>query len=161
MASQLEFQGMGMQIVLLLKVRLIVSAFVVIDQRDRYDEGKGALTIKVDNLEQFLLFIPRELFLEITQDMRENVSIFLGRGFQAKGFHQKFLVFLIEPFQRDTFGLGHQFLHHPVMPGAVGEDQHLVLGMKFHQNTPALLSPKGLSPPFKDKDTFYEIFTEF
>ena len=81
MVSQLEFQGMGMQIVLLLKVRLIVFAFVVIDERDRYDEGNGALTIKVDNLEQFLLFIPRELFLEITRDMRQNVGIFLGRGF--------------------------------------------------------------------------------
>jgi len=48
MVSQLELQGMRMEVVLLLQVGLIVFAHVVIDERDRNDKGNGFLTIKAE-----------------------------------------------------------------------------------------------------------------
>lgn len=113
---------MWLEVVLVLQIRLLVFTDVVTDERDRYDEGNGTLTVKVDNLQQLLFFIRRKLFLEITQDVDHNVGIFPRRRRKAKGLHEKFLVLFIELFQGYLFGLGHQSSHHPVVLGAVRED---------------------------------------
>ena len=62
MVSQLELQGVWLQIVLLLKVRLIIEAYVVIDEGYGHDEGDMPLAIEVNDLQQLLLGIGGELF---------------------------------------------------------------------------------------------------
>ena len=111
-----------MQIVLLVKVRLIVFAHIVVDEGDGYDERNGAPPIEVGDLEQFLFLVRGKLLLEVTQDVRQNVRIFLRCGFETESLHEQFLVLLMEVFQGDIFCPGHQLPHYPVMLGAVGED---------------------------------------
>jgi hypothetical protein len=57
MVSQLELQGMGIQIVLLGEIRLIIEPYVVIDEGDGHNEGDVPLAIIIDDLQQLLLGI--------------------------------------------------------------------------------------------------------
>ncbi len=149
-----------MQIILLPQVRLIVFADVVIDQRDGHDEGNGAFAIEADNLQELLFFVRGKLFLEVTQYVDHDVGVLLGRGFETKGLHKQPLVFLVEILQGELLGAGHQHSHYAVMFNAMGEDQHLVFGMKVHQAPSALLFLKALPPPLKGEDPLDEILAE-
>ena len=50
MVSQLELQGVGVKIILLLKVWLISEAFKVIDEGNGHNEGDLALAIVFNDL---------------------------------------------------------------------------------------------------------------
>lgn len=87
MVSQLEFQGVRVEIVLLLEVRLIVETYVVIDEGYRNDEGDMPLAIVVDDLKQLPLGIGRELLFEITHNVLQDIAMFRRRGLEAQGLH--------------------------------------------------------------------------
>ena len=66
MVTELQFDGVGIEIVLLFEVRLIVFSDVVFDERDRNNQGKIFLPIEFNDLEKLLFLIGRKLIFEIT-----------------------------------------------------------------------------------------------
>ena len=87
MVSQLKFQGVGVEIVLLPEVWLIVEEHVVIDEGYRNDEGDMSLAIVLDDLEQLPLGIGGELFFEIAHNVLQDIALFRRRGLEAQGLH--------------------------------------------------------------------------
>ena len=87
MVSQLELQGIGVQIVLLLKVRLIKEAYKVIDEGNGHDEGDIPRAVVIDNLQQFLLGIGGELFLKIPHNVLQDIVMLRRGGLEAQGLH--------------------------------------------------------------------------
>jgi hypothetical protein len=51
MIAELQFAGMGIQIILLLKIWLIVFPNIMIDKRDGNDEGYRISPILVDDIQ--------------------------------------------------------------------------------------------------------------
>lgn len=119
MVSQLELQWVGVQIVLLLEVRLIIEAYVVIDEGDGHDEGNMPLAIVVDDLQQLLPGMGGELSLKIPHDVLQDIVMLRRGGLEAQGLHQELLILLIERPDRYACPLGYQCSHAAIVPGAV------------------------------------------
>ena len=83
MVSQLELQRVGVQIVLLLEVRLIKEAYVLIDEGDGHDETNMALAVVTDNLQQLLPGIGGELFFKIPRDVLQDIAMLRHRGLET------------------------------------------------------------------------------
>ena len=64
MIPELQFQGMGVQVVLLLQIGLVIFAHVMVDQRDGHDQGQITPPVMINNIQQFLLFVPDRSFLK-------------------------------------------------------------------------------------------------
>ena len=133
MVSQLELQGVGVKIVLLVKVWLINKAFKVIDEGNGHDEGNLALAIVLDDLGQLLSGIRGKPFFEIPRDVLQAIVMLRRGSLEEQGLHQELLIRLIEHSDRHTSPLGHQPPYAAIVSGAVGEYQELVLGVKLHQ----------------------------
>ena len=87
MVSQLELQGMGMQIILLGKIRLIIEPYVVIDEGDGHNEGDVPLAIISDDLQQLLFGIGGELSFKISHGVLQNIAMLRRCGLEAQGLH--------------------------------------------------------------------------
>ena len=87
--------------------------------------------------------------------------MFRRRGLEAQGLHEEPLILCIEGPYRQCLGPRHQASHDPVMPGAVREDQQLVLGVKPHEvaAAPSVLT-QAIPPLFHDKDALNEVRAE-
>ena len=81
MIPKLELHRMWVQVDLLFQVGLIVFAHIVFDQSKGYDKGDIAFAILIECLQQFLLFIGRELLFEIAHHVLEHVNILFDSGF--------------------------------------------------------------------------------
>jgi hypothetical protein len=84
MVSQLQLQWVRMKVELVPEVWLVVFAHVVIPEGDGHDERNQILPIKFDDLQHFPFFIRRQLLLEITQDVLQNVGIFFRSRFLSQ-----------------------------------------------------------------------------
>jgi hypothetical protein len=96
MVAQLQFNGMGVQVDLFFKIRLIIFSYVMIHERHGNDEGKNLSPIEIDDFKQLLLFTRRQLFLEIAHHVHQHIGVFLRGGLQLKGFQEEGLILLIK-----------------------------------------------------------------
>jgi hypothetical protein len=87
MVSQPELQGVGVKIILLLKVWLINEAFKVTDEGNGHDEGNLALAIVFNDLVQLLPGIGGELFFEIPRDVLQAMVMLRRCGLEEQGLH--------------------------------------------------------------------------
>ena len=133
MVSQLELQGVWVQIELLLKVQLIIEAYVVIDEGYGYDEGDMPLAIEVNDLQQLLPLSKRDLFLKMPRNVLQYIVMLRRGGLEAQGLYQELLILLIERADRHACPLVYQSSHVAIVSGAVGEYQQLMLSVKLYQ----------------------------
>ena len=87
--------------------------------------------------------------------------MFRRRCLEAQGLHQESLIHLIESCHRPRRGARQQSYHDPVVPGAVGKDQELVISVKPQQFAAAPhLRAQGIAPFFHYEAALDEVFTE-
>jgi hypothetical protein len=67
--------------------------------------------------------------------MLQNIHLFGNRGFQTETLGQQSQVAIEECLLFHGLGVGNQFSHLSINFRAMGEQEQLVPGMKFHQNT--------------------------
>jgi hypothetical protein len=123
MVSKFEFQWMGGEVDLVLKIRLFIFPDVVFEEGYGDNKGDKFIVIVPDNFKKFLLFVRRELFLEITHHVLEDIGVLLGSGFQAQGLHEQEFIPGIDLGYLLSFGLSDQSPHFPVLFCAVGENE--------------------------------------
>ena len=109
MISQFQLHRMRVKVDLLLQVGLVVFAHIVADQSKGHDKWDIALSVLIECLQQFLLFISGELFFEIAHHVLEHVDIFLDGGFYLQGLHKQSLVLRVQLLGGDAFGRRYQF----------------------------------------------------
>ena len=157
MIPQVQLHRVWMQIVLVFQVRLIVFADIVIDQGDGDDQRHVTLMIHVDDLKHLLFLVAGEVFLEVTQNVHENIGVFFGCGFQTKRFHQKLLVSGAQRIRSEWFGLSHEFPHHPIVLRTMSKDHQFVSRMEIDQTPSSLGLFQTLTPPFVGKHSFNKV----
>ena len=121
MVSQLELHGVGVQIALVLKVRLIKAAYKMIDEGYGHNEGDVPLAILVDDLGQLLSAIGKKLFLKIPRDVLQAIVMLRRGGLEAQGLRQEFLILFIARTDRLSCPLSYQSSHAAKVSGTVGE----------------------------------------
>ncbi len=84
MIPELQLQRMRVQVVLLFQVGLVIFSHIVVDQGDGHDQGQVAPPVMLNNIEQFLLFVRRQILLEIAQQVIQHVGVFFGVVFRRR-----------------------------------------------------------------------------
>jgi hypothetical protein len=92
MIPQLQFQRVGIQVMLAPQIGLVIFAHIMVDQGERDNERDMALVIMFDNFEQFQLFIPGKVFLEIAHQMLQDIGMLLYGCAQLQRLHQLDLI---------------------------------------------------------------------
>ena len=160
MISQLQSDWMGPKVCLLPQIGLTVFPHIMIHQGDRHDQRNMALSVIVQYLKHFLLFVRGKILFEIPQNMLQHIDVFSDRGLQTERRHQQLLVAVKQCVRQKGVRIGDQFSHLSVMLGAVRQDQKLVTGVKIHQSAGCPAFGKKAPPPPECENPFDEIFSQ-
>jgi hypothetical protein len=93
MIPELELHGVGVQVVLILEIRLVVLANIMIEKGDGYDQRHVPVPVLIEVIEQLLFFVRRERFLEIPHTVLEHVDVFADGGQHLHSFEEEAQVF--------------------------------------------------------------------
>lgn len=119
---QHQLYGVGVQVMLTLKVGISVFSEIVKDQGYRHDEGDKLPMITVNDFQEFLLLVRRKLFFEVAHSMLEHIGMFLCCGYQTQSIHQSSDIFPVKVVFV-ILGACHKLSEGAVMLGTVGHDE--------------------------------------
>ena len=83
MIAELQFQGVRLQIGLVLQIRLIVFSDIVLQQGNGDDQGDQPPLVIGDTIQPFRLFRRRQIFLEKTHHVHQDIGVFFRGGFDT------------------------------------------------------------------------------
>ena len=108
MVPQHEFFWMRIQIDLVLNVLDLMHRHMVLDERDRDDEGHEPIMIVPQNAVEIRALLGRQLFFQEPDQMLQDVHVFAPRCLNGQGGHEQGSVKRGQSFWRITMRLSDQ-----------------------------------------------------
>jgi len=107
MIAQHKLLRMRIEIDLITNVAHVKDLDVVLDQRERDNQGREPVMIIADHAQQLRFLVSAEPLLEISQDVLEHVHMFAHRRFHGQGLpggigHESEAVGGAAPFREDA-----------------------------------------------------------
>jgi len=133
MVAELQFQRVGIEIDLLFQVCLIVFPYVMIHESHWHNQGNESLMVFINNLQEFLLLIGGEVFLEVAHDVMKDIGVLRLRWLDRHCPHEEFLILRDELLFRELLCMRHEMPHLLKMFRTVGHEKQFVPGVKLHE----------------------------
>jgi len=149
-----------MEIILLLKVWLIEFPHVVVHNDNRNNKGDILPVVLIDDPKQLLPVISGQGLLKVARDMQEDIRILLHGGDKMEAFHQELDILHEEFFAVLMLCSCNEFAESAQVPGAVGEDEKLMAGMKIHHRAYLFFLLPDLLPALIGEYALNEVFSQ-
>src|SRR5512135_3398652 len=132
----------------------------MVDQDHGDDERDIASMIVFNHLEQLFLFFSREVLLEITHDVHQDIGVLLWGCQEREPFHEQPDVDAVQFIALVTLRLCDKLPQNREVLWTMGKEKKLVVRVKIDESTEGGSFLQEGPPPFVDKDPFNEVLPE-